>query len=82
MFTMTREAVTNADCKKFAEQLVANGFEFAKPSVAEQVKIDWEMAHKLDLAGDKFTADGNLKAAKVCYSRALARATKAHNATI
>jgi hypothetical protein len=46
----------------------------------ETPKTDWEMAHALDVAGDRFKAAGNLKAAQACYSRALARATKAHNA--
>jgi hypothetical protein len=82
MSTFTREAVTEAACSYYAEQLVANGFEFAKPSVAKQAEMDWDMAHRLDLAGDKFKAAGNLKAAQACYSRAFARATKAHNATI
>lgn len=78
---MTQTAITLADCSKYVEQLVAMG-NVAKPSAAKQVEIDWEMAHGLDLAGDKFKAEGNLKAAQVCYARALARATKAHNAII
>jgi hypothetical protein len=78
---MTQTAITPADCLIYAENLIANGGK-AKPSAAKQIEIDWQMAHKLDLAGDKFKAAGNLKSAKVCYARALSLATKAHNATI
>jgi hypothetical protein len=81
MTTFTNTAVTSADCLYYAEQFIAMG-NVAKPSIAKQTAIDWEMAHKLDLAGDKFKAEGNLKSAQVCYSRALSLATKAHNAAI
>ena len=81
MTTFTNTAITVADCSIYAADLIANGGR-TKPSAAKQVAIDWEIAHGLDLAGDKFKAQGNLKAAEACYSRALARATKAHNATI
>lgn len=46
----------------------------------EPPKTDWEMAHALDAKGDEYKAAGNFKMAQVCYSRAFARATKAHNA--
>ena len=75
MFT----AITPAQCKKYAEDRVAMGG-LAAPSAAEQIKIDWDMAHKLDAAGDRYKAAGNFKMAQVCYARALARANKAHNA--
>ncbi len=52
-------------------------FPLAKPSAEKQRKLDWEMAHKLDAAGDRYKAEGKLELAKVCYSRALARAIKA-----
>jgi hypothetical protein len=63
-----------------------NPTEFAEVMSANRVfrelpKTDWEMAHALDAAGDRFKAAGNLKAAQACYSRALARAIKATNAT-
>ena len=76
MFT----AITLADCSKFASDLVAMGC-LAKPSVAKQIELDWDMAHRLDARGDEYKAAGNFKMAQVCYSRALALATKAHNAT-
>lgn len=75
----TRTAVTPADCSKYAENIVAMGG-LATPSVANQIAIDWDMAHRLDAKGDEYKAAGNFKMAQVCYSRALARATKAHNA--
>ena len=52
-------------------------FPKAKPSKEQQVKLDWEMAHKLDAAGDRYKAQGKLETAKVCYARALALAIKA-----
>lgn len=75
MFT----AITPAACSIYAENIAAMGG-LAKPSVAEQIAIDWEMAHRLDAKGDEYKAAGNFKMAQVCYSRALARAIKAHNA--
>ena len=52
-------------------------FPLAKPSIEKQRKLNWEMAHALDAKGDEYKAAGNLKMAKVCYARALARAIKA-----
>jgi hypothetical protein len=71
MNTFTRTALTQTE---FAE--VMSTYRVFR----EAPKTDWEMAHALDVAGDRFKAAGNLKAAQACYSRALARATKAHNA--
>jgi hypothetical protein len=72
MFT----AITNTEASRLAEIMVANGG-LAKPSKEKQIELDWEMAHKLDAAGDRYKAEGKLELAKVCYSRALARAIKA-----
>ena len=52
-------------------------FPLSKPSAEEQRKLDLEMACKLDVKGDEYKAAGNIKMAKVCYGRALARAIKA-----
>jgi hypothetical protein len=52
-------------------------FPLAKPTKAQQVALDWEMAHALDAKADEYKAAGNFKMAKICASRALARAIKA-----
>ena len=75
MFT----AITPADCLRYAEDRVAMGC-LAKPSVAKQVQLDWEMAHKLDARGDQYKAAGNFKMAQVCYARAFKLADRAHKA--
>ena len=80
MFKLTRSAISPADCSVYAANFVAMGG-LAKPSVAEQIEIDWDMARRLDAKGDEYKAAGNFKMAQVCYSRALARANKAHNAS-
>lgn len=72
MFT----AITNTETSRLAEIMVANGG-LAKPSKEQQAKLDWEMAHKLDAAGDRYKAEGKLETAKVCYARALKLAIKA-----
>ena len=79
MTTFTKTAVTVAESSYYAEQYAMGNL--AKPSAVKQAKLDWEMAHKLDLAGDRYKAQGKLESAQACYSRALALATKAHNAT-
>jgi hypothetical protein len=52
-------------------------FPVAKPSEAQQRKLDLDMANALDAAGDKFKSEGKFESAKACYARALARAIKA-----
>lgn len=72
----TRTAITPADCRKFAEDRVAMGC-LAKPSKAKQIELDWDMAHRLDKAGDRYKAEGKFELAQVCYTRALALANRA-----
>lgn len=75
------EAITPADCLRYAEDRVAMGC-LAKPSKAKQIELDWDMAHRLDKAGDRYKAEGNFKMAQVCYSRAFALADRAHKAQL
>ena len=44
---------------------------------AWETKSALEKAIALDIAGDKFKAEGKLESAKVCYSRAVFWASKA-----
>ena len=73
---ITTSADFNSD---FVSNRIAMGG-LAAPSVEQQIKIDWDMAHALDQAGDRYAAQGKSKLAQECYARAFRRATRAHEA--
>jgi len=52
-------------------------FPKAKPSAQQQRKLDLDMALRLDVAGDRYKAQGKFESAKVCYARAGALFAKA-----
>jgi 2-hydroxychromene-2-carboxylate isomerase len=66
-----------SDAERYIE---SHGLPIRKLTGQAQIDANWEMAHALDLAGDKYKAEGKLESANACYKRAFYRATLAHNA--
>ena len=74
------ESVTPAGAALMAMCMTPVGV--LKLTVEEQIAVDWEMARRLDVAGDKYKSEGKMDLAKTCYYRASCRASRAHNAQV